>query len=244
MGKIIKDISDPKLAKSHDKGASVAWMQPCLHDQFGKIMYMSPHFWVLNFKAAERAYKRLNSYEKQILNIEISISDDRYIYDIKLIDKMYESGFDLVANIYICFEHLTLEIIRGAYRYDEETRAKLLNKELKEKLSYILKDVLKSPELIKSEGYVRLLSEFEVKRHSYNHPLEKNVYDATKDWDNVPLAWIMAGKYHKGFKAIKVFLFEVAKLWDKYQKDNANLVTLNIKRGIKSAHQFKKPPKN
>ncbi len=149
-----------------------------------------------------------------------------------------------VANIYICFEHLTLEIIRGVHRHDEETHSRLLNKELKEKLSYILKDVLKSPELIKSDGYVRLFSEFEAKRHSYNHPLEKNVYDVTKDWDNVPLAWIVAGKYHKGFKAIKVFLFEVAKLWDKYQKDNTKHVTLSIKRGIKSAHQFKKPSKS
>lgn len=243
MGRKIRDISDPKLAKSHKKGAKVAWMQPCLHDQFGKIMYQWPNFWVLNFREAQRAYKRLRLYESEVLNIEISRSDDRHIYDIKLIEKMYKSGFDLVANTYICFEHLTLVIIRGVYRDNVKIRSELLDKELKDKLAHILKNVFLKPELMKHEGYIKLFSEFEVKRHAFNHPIELNVYNSTQEWDNVPLAWIMAGKYHKGFLSIKRLLFEISKLWDKYQKDNAKPTTLNIVRGIKSAHQFKKPPR-
>lgn len=244
MGKVIKDISDPDLARSHKKGAKVAWMQPCLHEQFGKIMYMWPHFWVYNFRAAERAYNRLRVYEKEILNTEISNSNDRHIYDSKLIEKMYNSGFDLVANTYLSFEHLTLEIVRGIYRNDEETRLSLQNKELKEKVNHILKKIFLSPELIKHEGHTRLFSEFEVKRHAYNHPLETNVYNVSQDWDMVPLAWIMAHKYHKGFKSISDFLKIVAEKWEKYQKVNDKPTTINIIRGIKSGHQFKKPPKH
>ena len=243
MGRKIKDISDPGLARPHSAGAKVAFMQPCLHNQFGKIMYMFPHFWVLNYRVAERAHRRLNQYEEEILDIEISRSDDRHIYDIKLIEKIYNAGFELVANTYICFEHLTLEIIRGVYRNDEVLRLKVQKMELKDKLNYIFKEVINSPNLIKHPGYVKLFSEFEVKRHAFNHPLEFNTYDATQDWDNVPLAWIMAGKYHDGFKQIEKLLGELAKIWDKYQEDHEKPTKINIIRGIKSAHQYKKPPK-
>lgn len=244
MGRIISDLSDPNLARSHKKGAKVAWMQPCLHDQYGKIMYMWPNFWVLNFRIAERAYKRLTSYEKEILNIEISRSNDRHIYDVKLIDKIYRAGFELVANTYICFEHLTLVIIRGVYRDDEKHRLELQKKELKDKLKHILKEILSSPDLIKHRGFAKLFSEFEVKRHAFNHPLESNVYNVSKDWDTVPLAWIMAGKYHDGFKAITDFLGELSKMWDKYQKDHDHHTKINIiTRGLKSGHQFKRPPR-
>lgn len=244
-GRAIVDVSDPNLAGSHKKGAKVMWVQPCLNDQFGKIMYTWPNFWVLDFRIAERASRRLEKYERRLLDIEISNSNDRHVNDIKLIEDFYRSGFELVVHTYLSFEHLTLAIIRGVYRNDFDIRNNLQDKELKDKLNHVLKKIFKSPELINSDGYVRLFSEFEIKRHTFNHPLEDNVYNADQNnWNNVPLAWIFAGKYKRGFNEISKLFVEISKKWDKYQKDNDKPTKVHlIKGGIRSTHPVKKPPR-
>lgn len=243
MGKKIRDISDPTLAKGHKKGAKVMWVHPCLHDKFGKIMFAWPHYWLFNYRIARKAHQRLKKYQNEILNIEISNSNDRHIYDSDFIEKLYRAGFELTANIYISFEHLTLEIIRGVYRNDERTRKKLLNSELKVKLNHIVKKIFFSPDLVSHSGYVKLFSEFENKRHAFNHPLEDNVYNISHNWDLVPLAWIISGKYESGFKEIEKFLEIISTRWQEYIKENDKPAKINIIRGIKSGHQYKKPRK-
>ncbi len=45
MGKKIKFVSDPSLAKNHKKGSKVIYIQPSLNDQYGIISHEIPRYW-------------------------------------------------------------------------------------------------------------------------------------------------------------------------------------------------------
>lgn len=251
MGKKTKIESDPKLARSHAAGASFEVVQIALHD-LGMIYVQHPIYWALHARYANSAYKRLKRYIDQIMESKPSIGNVRSIHDANKITKIYKATFDLVVHSYLTYEYFVLFILTTVYLYpgateiDKQHFEHLQSLELKDKLKFIIINIINKPELIESRGYSMLFSELEQARHSLNHPKNDNTYNCgDTTWDKVPLAWGVSGKSIKFFDSSARLFNGLYEGWElvepKYRKPG---VLTGVKRGIKSLHtSFVKRPK-
>lgn len=241
MGKKIRVTSDPKLAKSHKKGAVVDFVQPAVHP-LGLIYVHYPYYWSLHARYSSLAYERLKSYIDVVLAQPADKSNARSIHDFNLINKMYKATCDLVIHSYLLFEYLSLSILTAVYLYpgaNDEDKKKFQGVEqyeLKDKVRHILKNIIKRPDLVNSKGYSMLFQELEQIRHSINHPTNDSVYNAGKNtWDKVPLAWAISGKAIKYFDEMTMLFNAMYKEWNKVQPQYSKPVTLTgVQRGIES----------
>lgn len=241
MGKKIKVTDDKKLAKPHKEGAIIELIQPSIHNQFGLIFFLVPSYSLYHARIADHAYKRLERYQQTILKISPDKTNSRLISDLEFLGKIYQAGFDLVIHTYLAFDYLCLDILRAAYfPQDELTFKKLEGKEVKEKLKHIFTQILNQEP---SEKEYSKLVEIENIRHNFIHPKIERIYNAKEnEWDKVPLAWVIAGKYKQSYLKTRKMFAGILKKWSKekvkYQKPGT---LTRVKRGIKSLHPFKKP---
>lgn len=60
-------------------------------------------------------------------------------------------------------------------------------------------------------------------------------------WDEVPLAWVVSGKYKDAYVKARDFFEEIFDIWESKKGDYDRPGTvINVKRGIRSLHQVKK----
>jgi len=243
MGKKTKTISDPSLARSHEAGAKVEFVQIALHE-LGMIYIGHPRYWTLHAGYANAGYKRLKRYIDKILAQNPTTGNVRSVHDATFITKIYKATFDLIAHTYLTYEYFVLSTLTTIYLYpgaseeDKKKFAELENLELKEKLRHIIVDILKKPELIASKGYSMLFQELEQARHALNHPKNDNTYNCgDTTWDKVPLAWGVSGKSLKFFEHSVDLLNSIYKDWIEIEPQYAKPGTLTgLKRGVKSMH--------
>lgn len=243
MGKKIKVISDLKLAIPHNSGAKVMAIQPSLHDQLGLIYIGQPIYSDIHFNIAEKASKRLLRYDKQLLAIPIETSDARLLKNIVLVEKIYRAGLELTTNTYLALDHLSLQILSAIYLPHDQKRYALFEAlDLSKRVKYVFKHIFKNPKSIQAQGYVFFFGDIKNMRHSFNHPTRERINN-THDgqWDAVPLAWVVSGKYKNAYKHARGFLIEMNQAWELVKPQYDRPVTLNITRGIKSFHSYKKP---
>lgn len=243
MGKKVKLIPDPTLAKSHMEGAVVEFVQPALH-KLGLIYIGHPIYWSLHASIADSAKRRLEKYINKIIALKPDESNARSIHDIKLIKKIYRASTELITHTYLLFEHFALFVLTSVFlnanatEEDKKEFERLQRLDLKEKVRYIIKHILEKPELINSKGYSMLFQEWEQRRHAINHPTNSNIYNCDgTNWDQVPLAWSVSGKSLDFIKEITLLFGGMLDKWtdieDKYRIP-AELI--GVKRGIKSSH--------
>ncbi|MBN8726060.1 MAG: hypothetical protein J0M03_24405 [Acidobacteria bacterium] len=206
MAKKIHTESDPSLARSHEAGAKVTISQIALHEQYGTLFIGWPDYWTLHINFADDAYKKLVEIEESILRIEPNQkSHIRLVDDETIIVQGYKEGFDFIVHLYLALEHYTLNVLRVVYgNRNVDALRKFEKRELSQKTRHILNKIINRPDLINSKGYSCLFSDLEQVRHRYNHPLSENIYNGT-DWEKVPLAWILSGKFKKNYNSMIKF---------------------------------------
>lgn len=240
MGKKIKFTSDPKLAKSHDAGTVVELTQPLLHNQFGVIHFITPQFYPYHFNRAEKSFRELEEFQDKVLKLPVNRDNSRMISDLEFIGEIYNAGFDMIVHLHVGFEHFLLDILKNAIK--DKQGIKQFNKaNVITKLRYILKNVIDRKDLINSSGYSDF-AEIEIIRHALNHPTTRRIYNGNlNQWDEVPLAWIISGKYKKAYKGARGLFDELHTVWESEKKKYEIPGRLtNVKRGIKSLHPVKK----
>jgi|GEM_PF-1763027 len=241
MGKKIKMVSDPNLAKLHKAGAVVELSQPVLHSQFGSIHYLVQEMYIYHFERAEKAFQNLERYQKEILALPIKSNNVRMIADYELLRKMYMMGFDMVTHIYLGFDHFLMSVLMHVYSGNSQ-RMKIWNKrEMLGRASHVIGSIYAKKELLKTCEYTGLV-EIEQKRHAFNHPNARRICNANKgEWDEVPLAWIISGKYRDPYIKTMALFEKLCTFWEKEEKKyNRPGKLISVQRGMKSLHQIKK----
>lgn len=240
MGKRINLESDPKLAKSHEPGAVMELTQPVLHSQFGVVHYLSFQTYFFHLQMASDAFAKLEELQGEVLKLPIHSDNARLISDPVLLQNIYAAGFGVIINTYLAFDHFLFVSLMTIYR-DDPCMLKILDEwDTLEKLNRFLNLVSKA-DLVSSLGYSKFC-DIEKQRHGFNHLTLERFYNA-KDhsWDEVPLAWIISGRYKEAYQGSMKLLSELRAVWDEERKKHDKPVVLTgVKRGIKSLHPAKK----
>jgi hypothetical protein len=246
MGKKIKTNIDSSRAVDHPAGSRVLFTQPI----YGEHGDMHAHYyrqWVLFWNESLRLYKRLNMHQRRVEEIPPDDSGFRSLYDDKhasLMERYFNTGMAFIENVYLTFQHFSNEALGHYYLHPDnppESTATFKaqnDKDLKQKLEFICKEVLGTPSLVRHKGYDALITEFEPRRHAINHPNNDNSYNATEnDWDKVPLAWLLSGKYKRAFDNVCEFSSILFDAWDAKKKELEKPGNIQAVRGIVSARK-------
>ena len=240
MGKKIKLISDNKLAKNHNACSSLVLVQTLVHNTFGGIHYTIPSFYMYNFSIARKAFNKLETYQEDILKLPVMDNNSRMISDHKLLNKIYKEGFDLVVHIYLGFDYFFVDIMAMVYGNNKEMKKNFKRWEPIKKMNHILKKILNKKNMINSVGYSKF-AEIERNRHAFNHPTIYNIHNGELNlWEEVPLAWVISGKYKEAYLETISFFNELNKIWNNEKIKYKQSETLTVKRGIKLMHSIKK----
>ena len=211
--------------------------------------------WVHHASAVESAFKRLDYFQNKVLLLEADDGNYRHIYDKRLLGKIYIHGCDLVNHTYLLYRHLSHWIISTVHVWpdnpqnDKNKMAHYENRTIdyEEPINYVIKDIIKRTELFDHPGYAFITGEWKDIRHALNHPTHENIYNAAGgNWDKVPLAWFVSGKFREQYKQVVIFHNEIMKDWGKLLPNYKRPGKINIThRGATSKYkpQIKKQKK-
>lgn len=244
MAKKLRLVSDPALAKPHEAGAVVELTQTLLHVQFGAIHYLSPKMHPYHLKEANIAFEKLESFQEKILALPILPGNARMISDMDFLGEIHRYGFNLVVHTYLAFDHFLLEILMVAYQNNPDARKLWNDRDMLGRVNHVIKRVLDKKELFQSKEYAGL-ADIEQRRHAFNHPTARRVYNGDLGaWDEVPLAWIISGKYKDPYLGAMKLFEELHALWEAEKGKYDRPGTLTVERGIKSLHPAQPANKN
>lgn len=239
MGKKLKLVSDPNLAKPHEAGPVMELTQPVLHLQFGAIHYLSPKMYSYHIQEAEVAFEKLESFQGKILELPVGTDNARMITDYDFLGEVYRYGFNVVVHTYLAFDHFFLDILMTVYS-DPGRRRLWNNAEMLRRANHVIKKVFEKEDILRTKGYAGLV-EIEQRRHAFNHPTSRRVYNGNLgDWDEVPLAWVISGKYKDTYLGARKLFEELYDIWSTEKMKYDRPGTLTVQRGIKSLHSVKK----
>lgn len=246
MGKKIQIESDANLAKSHEAGATVELTQPSLHPRFGLIHYLSFQIHIFQIKISEKYFENLERSQEKVLETEVGPGNIRLITEPELLMDIYQNGLGLMVNTYLAFDCFLFHALLNIFKEDTVKLAELNSKEWDtiKKLGEFL-ELTNNKHLVNSDGYTAFI-QIKEKRDAFSHINSDRYYNA-KDgqWDEVPLAWIVSGKYKDPYKKATVFLEKLMSIWDKEKpKYDKPGVISGLVRGMSSLHSVKNPPKS
>ncbi|MDQ6879971.1 MAG: hypothetical protein M3082_20195 [Candidatus Dormibacteraeota bacterium] len=235
-GRKLKTASDPSLARAHAAGAKVIVLLPSLHETYGLVNISWPHYWVLHLQGWQAAHDDLVELDAQLLELPVDESDQRTLLDDELRKRLYGAGNALVVNAVLTFSYLILEVARISKSADDPKN------ELSQRLIAVLKSV-GFGDVAAHEGWSAFI-ELHKYRDALMHPAEGNVYGGDDGaWATVPLAWYASGRAIATSTRALQLASDIATFWEAKKAEYDTPATLTVRRGIRSLHQFKKPPK-
>lgn len=245
MGKKIRTSSHTELAHAHGKGTPVRLFQIAIHDVLGACGFTVLNYTGLYWHYAEESFNELSSLLERVKAISPSKSQIRFVHEDNDLLTLFSQGCNLIESLYLYFQHFTTNQTNNphVHKLVGDTVAQAMeSKTLDEKLQFLIKDVLKAPELITHQGYVDLVGVWSDMRDALQHPKSENTINCQDNgWDKVPFAWILAGKHIKPYQNIVEFKnLLLSKIKEAGLTDPIpGKITVN--RGLKFDHQFKKP---
>ena len=236
-GRKIRLESDIKLARDFAAGTTVTLVLPVLHERYGLIYLPAPKYSVLHFNQWQAAHKLLALADGKLLDLQVGAANERNVTDWDLLQMIYVAGITLVVQAVLAFHHKTLEIEQtvGLQPGPKDD----IGDRLRASLSTIgFRNLANDPAWVK-------FIELHKYRDATMHPAESNLYaPAGQTWANVPLAWYASGKALDASLAARTLFNEIANYWEMKRPEFSRPVTVTVRRGMKSTHQVKKPPKN
>ena len=235
-GKKLKTASDPSLARPHAAGATVTVLLPSLHETYGVINVTWPRYWVLHYEGWQAAHEGLVGLDAKLLELPVDESDQRMLLDDDFRRQLYAIGNQIVVDAILTFSHLALEIARISRTEDDPKN------ELSQRLIAVLNSV-GFGDAAAHESWAAFI-ELHKYRDAVMHPAEGNVYGADDGaWGSVPLAWYASGRAVTTSARAMKLATDITSFWETQKGEYESPATLTAKRGIRSLHQVKKPPR-
>jgi hypothetical protein len=232
MGKKTNLKSDPASARPHDAGSQISVLQVLVHDQYGTIAYLWPRHWALHMNSALLARDELLASHGTVLALPVGSDDMRSIYDLDLIQRLYQEGCQMVLESVLAVQHFCEEIERG-------TGTPPSDAELTERLESALSaaGIAIDKKSADYAAFVELLKT----RNAIEHPKPSSTYSGdANDWDRVPLAWLISDRSLKAFAKFEELFGDLVDRWQERSATLAQPSTLTVERGLRSTRQHKK----
>lgn len=231
-------MSDPALARSHQAGASVVCVQPSEHARLGTIFVTWPKYWAFHYEDSHEGHERLQAAHEEVL----SIAPDeeratRLVNDIDLVGRIYRAGVQLVLGSVLAVQHLCREIENVTQMNWQDGST------LGDRIAHVgeVSGLGNIKALDGYEGFVELWKQ----RDAVEHPKPQNTYDASGNWDRVPLAWLVSERPLESFAGFSAWFEELVERWEERRQELARPGIIQAEgRGMRSRRQFKKAPKN
>ena len=234
MGRKHRYTSDAALAKEHAGGTTVTVAQPSEHESLGSILIVWPRYWAFHYEDAKDGHQRLMAAHEDVLQVDPDASASRMV-DIDLGGRVYRAGVQMVLGSILAVQHLCEEVERVCKKQWSDGST------LTERLAHAGQvSRLGNPKSLSGyEGFVELQRQ----RDAIEHPKHENTYNASGDWDRVPIAWMVSERPRKAFDRFGEWFESLAELWLSRRDELARPGALDIElRGLRSDRQFKKPP--
>lgn len=214
-------------------------IQHAIHKQMGTITHEHRNLWTLHYALAAGGYRQLCGLHELLLRREVTPNHDRMLsaddpHD--LVPPIYYSGTQMVINVMLTMQHFChyLELAAENCEGEGEDVRRRMDSSFK-RLGLTLDET--------QPGYQALMRMHKV-RDAVEHPKQGNVFSAhPTDWDRVPLNWFLTEQPIKMFHEWDQWLGERLEEVRQYFAIRGPVVqTLTVVRGVRSDHQFKKPP--
>lgn len=244
MGKKVRVSSDPSRDRAHQKGAQVLFVQPS-YGEHGNVHSHYYRQWALFWQQSLDRFGKLSDLHKKVYEIAPEDSGFRALYakeHEELMRQYFSVGTSWIMCVWLTFQHFSNEVLGHYFLHPDNPPESIdnykikNNLDLRQKLEFILKDILDRPQLIKDKGYDAVIGKIEQMRNAINHPDKDNTYNASEnDWDKVPLAWLLSGQFKDRFKEVQGFADKLFSEWESKKKELERPGKINIaKRGIVS----------
>jgi hypothetical protein len=238
MGRKSESRSDPELAKAHERGAKVAFVQHAEHGRYGTITYELRRLWKFHYDIAHSGYDQLKRCHEVVLSQPVTPNRDRYLCsddrpDLTL--AVYVAGTQMVLNVILTMQHFCEEIER---QFQAEFAKGEIGDRIREAFGLAGIDAASN-----SAGYAAFREILE-RRDAIEHPKACNVRNShPTDWDHVPLSWFLTERAPNSFEQWSVWFSRAVESWQNYLTARGPIMqTFTVTRGVKSTRQYKKPP--
>jgi len=239
MGRKQQSTTDPALAKEHAAGTEVKFVQHAEHSQLGTISYELRRLWPIHFELARIGHRGLSAAHASILHLPVTPNADRFLSKEDRPDlaaSAYCSGLQLLVNVVLTMQHFCNEL-------EMSTKIDVGSGTLERRMKRAFSEA-GIPFNPSEPGYAGLREIIE-QRDSMEHPKPETVRNSHPvNWDRVPLGWLLTERPLKAFTHWDGWFTQIADSWIEYLAAQPQVTyTVEVVRGVKSARQFKLPPK-
>jgi hypothetical protein len=239
VGRKQQSTTDPTLAKAHEAGEEVKFIQHAEHAQLGTITYELRRLWPIHFQLARVGHQGLLAAHESILHLPVTPNADRFLSKEDRPDlaiTAYCSGLQVLVNVLLTMQHFCneLEMISKI-----DVGGGTLEKRMKRAFSEA--EIPFDPS---DPGYAALREMID-QRDGMEHPKPETVRNSDPvNWDRVPLGWLLTERPLKAFANWERWFSQIADSWIENLSARPQIsYTVEVVRGVKSARQFKLPPK-
>lgn len=241
QGRKLKNLSDPSLAHSHEKGAVVEFALTSVDPKWGRYLYLQYRRNGHILRAGARYYKlALKSLEKCR---KLPVKDKSGFRNVP--DEL-KIKFELQVIQFLTLTKLGLEYLIVEY----ELGVKQIKDKKNEPFTMPANDEDLAKRLETLAQAVGVTSKFpqEIhtvvdRRHIVEHPTTDRLWNGTDTgWKVVNLSWALSGEIEGVLDPIVAYVNEFVTKVEKYLADNPIPGELKIShRGLKAGEQYKKP---
>lgn len=244
MGRRHRLSSNPALASEHASGTTAHAILLLEHERLGTIGYVLRRPWVFHYNAACCARDDLAQLHDEVLQLPVSKEGIRLlgasnepISEPDLAERMYDTGVRMVLNVVLATQHVCNEI-------EHCTRQPFLQSTIEDRVAHASK-IINWHDPKNDPGW-SAFTEICKCRNAVEHPKEANTFGNEPDeWDQVPLSWFLCERPLVTFDAWENWFHALVDAWEaKRASMPAQPMTMEVRRGIRSDRQFKKPPKD
>lgn len=204
-------------------------LQTLEHKVLGSIAYDWPRLWLLHYDLAMSAHAELMALHQKFAEHEVSKAGFRMLGDSDA-QEFFDPGVRMVVHSVLSVQQLATEI-ESVFNLEQA------GNDAATRISSAVD--LSDLDALQSTIGIRELIEV---RDAIEHPKQENVY-SMDSWSQVPLAWMMSDRPEVAFGRFQTEIGGVAANLHEHRAANRNPAVLDVKRGMRSNRQFKKPPR-
>ena len=240
-GRKLKNLSDPTLARSHEKGAICYFVLNSVDPKWGRYLYYQYKRHGLILKQSIKYYKKTINLLNQCRQLQVEEKTGfRKIPD-DLRNELEINSMQFLILIKLGLEYLVADY-RLYIKQIKEHRGESYTEPLDtDDLGSRLKN-LKEAIGIKNEIPTQIYTILD-RRNIVEHPTTNRLWgDPETEWKTVNLSWVLCGEIEEILNPIVLFVNEFIEKIETYIKENPIPGSLTgLTRGLKAGEQYKKP---
>jgi len=193
--KKVKSTHDPALAKPHADGTPIQIVQPLVHTTYGTLHYECPQPYARLYLALAHncSDEAASLFAELIDSTDIGPSNSRHFPwdpEAMLLQRFLQAGYTFILFTYLAVEVYTIQLFIGAYNLGQVATPDWSGVPVMDRLRSEVPKLLSCHK--PANELMADYAEIGKVRDAIMHPKPANLYDRSRTWDNVPLAWLLS----------------------------------------------------